>query len=486
MFAVKKPNVSESGGPILTCKMTIQADFLKLLKTDCPAAFVDTLPPQHIPSIVFIDGQVKLMKAESVKTWPLFVKVQFMSTIERAFASGAHTVVLGFDDYRYVPSAKNMTQIKRNKVVPVMEFGAHDTLPYCLPDQWSSAMRNRNFKVKVVNKVIEDVKVWFLKYVQEYPLWSQRCLVIDFCGKPVVLRSANSLPSKDLALFVENQAETFWVGRGECDVKAFTWLVKNQPLLIVSTDGDFVPMSLLQLQDKPDCEIYIQRLKIHVETSPLGKATGTEANQGKRSNKRKASELSTTAVVFNSNESKRSYEFVLMSKVMSWVQQNMPSKTCAPIMQFSAMIAMCGCDFVMTLPRVGARTIWKYRQKLQSLNLSTTSDILSAMSIIYYDMYVAKHVTPVFLQHSAQNSRMQDISFCREGYTTMFKRLQNNAKVAANIKTAVWSVDRACAHAKNTQWALQYWTKLQHADDAHATDYGYSKDAKGRTIFACL
>ena len=465
--------------------MTIQADFLKLLKTDCPAAFVDSLPPQHVPSVVFIDGQVKLMKAESVKTWPLFVKVQFLSTIEKAFASGAHTVVLGFDDYRYVPSAKNMTQIKRNKVVPVMEFGAHDTLPYCLPDQWSSAMRNRNFKVKVVNKVIEDVKAWFLQYMRQYPLWSQRCLVIDFCGKPALLRSANSLQSKDLASFVEKQDETFWVGRGECDVKAFTWLLKNQPLLIVSTDGDFVPMSLLQLQDKTDCEIYIQRLKIHIEPPLPAKATGTEADQAKRSGKRKAGDLSTTTAVFNSNESKRQYEFVLMPKVLSWVQQNMPSKSCAPIIQFSAMIAMCGCDFVMNLPRVGARTMWKYRQKLQSLNLSTTSDILSAMSIIYYDMYVAKHVTPVFLQHSA-NSRMLDISLCREGYTTMFKRLQNNAKVAANIKTAVWSVDRACAHAKNTQWALQYWTKLQHADDAHATDYGYSKDAKGRTIFACL
>ena len=103
-------------------------------------------------------------------------------------------------------------------------------------------------------------------------------------------------------------------------------------------------------------------------------------------------------------------------------------------------------------------------------------------------MYVAKNVTPVFLQHSAQNSHMQAVTLItsREGYTTTLKRLQNNAKVAANIKTALWGVDRVCAHAKNTQWALKYWTKLQHADDAHATDYGYSKDAKGRTIFACL
>lgn len=468
--------------------MTIQADFLKLLKVDCPAAFVDSLPQEHKPSIVFIDGQVKLMKAESVKTWPLFVKVQFFSTIEKAFASGAHTVVLGFDDYRYVPTAKNMTQIKRNKTVPVMEFGARDTLPYCLPEQWSSAMRNRNFKVKVVNKVIEDVKEWFSKYLKEYPLWSQRCLIVDFCGKPEILRSPNSLPSKEIATFIQQQEEVFWHGRGECDVKAFTWLRSHQPLLIISTDGDFVPMSLLQLQNKPHCDIYIQRLKIHMETSSLAKAAGTEANQDKRTGKRKAEDLSNHTVVFNSNESKREYEFVLLSKITSWVEQNMPSKRCAPVMQFCAMIAMCGCDFVMNLPRIGARTIWKYRQKLQSFDLSTTSDIVRAISFIYYDMYVAKNVTPVFLQHSAQNTQLEakTVISSRDGYITMLKRLQNNTKVAANIKTAVWGVDRACAHAKNTQWALQYWTKLQHADDAHATDYGYSKDAKGRTIFACL
>jgi len=60
---------------------------------------------------------------------------------------------------------------------------------------------------------------------------------------------------------------------------------------------------------------------------------------------------------------------------------------------------------------------------------------------------------------------------------TILQRVHKNAKLAHNIKNAVWNVDRACAHAKNTQWALQYWTKLQHADD---------KDTRGRTIFASM
>ena len=107
-------------------------------------------------------------------------------------------------------------------------------------------------------------------------------------------------------------------------------------------------------------------------------------------------------------------------------------------------------------------------------------------------MFVTKNVMPVFLQQSAQSDRMPDLASVachitsREAYSTMLQRVQKNAKLAHNIKSAVWNVDRACAHAKNTQWALQYWTKLQHADDAHTADYGYSRDTRGRTIFASM
>ena len=91
--------------------MTIDAGWVKILKTGAPRAFADALPGRV--DIVFVDGQIKLMKGDYVTTWDAFVQCQFVNTIENAFALGASTVVMGFDDYAYVPRSKNMTQSKR-------------------------------------------------------------------------------------------------------------------------------------------------------------------------------------------------------------------------------------------------------------------------------------------------------------------------------------------------------------------------------------
>ena len=88
------------------------------------------------------------MKAESINTWPTFLNVQFFSLIEKCFQWGAETVVLGFDNYNHVPVSKTMTQIKRNKHVPVFKFNHTDELPTYMPSDWNSAMRNRTFKVR--------------------------------------------------------------------------------------------------------------------------------------------------------------------------------------------------------------------------------------------------------------------------------------------------------------------------------------------------
>ncbi len=67
------------------------------------------------PDTVFIDTQVKLMKAAHIDTWGVFFAVQFFKTIENGFALGTSKVVLAFDNYKYVPASKTMTQVKRAK-----------------------------------------------------------------------------------------------------------------------------------------------------------------------------------------------------------------------------------------------------------------------------------------------------------------------------------------------------------------------------------
>ena len=82
--------------------MTIDSGWVKILKRGAPAAFAAKLAA--VPGTVFIDGQIKLMKGEHVKTWKQYVEIQFFHTIDRCFQTGAHTVVLGFDNYAHVPS----------------------------------------------------------------------------------------------------------------------------------------------------------------------------------------------------------------------------------------------------------------------------------------------------------------------------------------------------------------------------------------------
>ena len=71
-------------------EMTIDAGFLKILKKEvAPNAFVSTLPVR--PDMVFLDGQVLLMKANAITTWPVFLKVQFESKVRRSLGD----VVMG-------------------------------------------------------------------------------------------------------------------------------------------------------------------------------------------------------------------------------------------------------------------------------------------------------------------------------------------------------------------------------------------------------
>ena len=60
--------------------MTIKPDWVKILKTNVLRAFTAT--PSAFPNIVFIDGQIKLMKGEHVTTWEAFVRQQLVNTIE--------------------------------------------------------------------------------------------------------------------------------------------------------------------------------------------------------------------------------------------------------------------------------------------------------------------------------------------------------------------------------------------------------------------
>jgi len=67
-------------------------------------------------------------------------------------------------------------------------------------------------------------------------------------------------------------------------------------------------------------------------------------------------------------------------------------------------------------------------------------------------------------------------------------KIQRTSSISPRIKQQLWQADTAMAHARNTVWTMHYWTLCDNCPDPHATevgDFGYVRDFKGRTHFAC-
>jgi hypothetical protein len=528
--------------------MTIHADFVKILKNECPDAFTRTLPAQQAPDTVFIDGQVKLMKADEIKTWAVFLNVMFFKTLERCFNHGARVVVLGFDDYTYVPTSKTMTQVKRNKQVPAMKFGEGDSLPAYMPDDWGAAMRNRTFKVKVIHKILLETRAWFLDKQRKDAAWRARTLVLDFQRRPEVLFSpapaapaaappcalkrkrgeedaaAAAAATADAATAAAATADTadagtadaadaaaaaytagaalaarlpppesaVWRGRGECDIKAFFWMQFSRRLLIVSTDGDYIPLSMLQMlraqgDAAPPCEVFVFRMHTRsaADAPKPGAARGSSSAAlaapaaGAPLGPKPAAPPSPPA-----RKQGRQYEFVHVGKLMACVARLLRSEAQHPVEQFCAMVALAGCDFALSLPRLGPKTMWKLRHRLAKLDLSQPAQLLCAMSILYWDTFVMKNTMPTGMVSSASFFAELPETEARQHYAAIMHRIKNIKTLSPRIACMLWDADRAHAHALNTEWTLAYWHLLQGFPDPHSRNFGYLRDSHGRTHFA--
>eukprot|EP00961_Rhodomonas_salina_P118595 1596801-Rhodomonas_salina.1 len=107
--------------------MTIKAEWLQAWKAEDARPYSDRC--SHAADVVFIDCQIKLMKAHSIQTWKELCYWNFVSLIKRHLQDSVRTVVLAFNDYALVPSAKNTTQRKRVRHVPQVAVDSNETLP---------------------------------------------------------------------------------------------------------------------------------------------------------------------------------------------------------------------------------------------------------------------------------------------------------------------------------------------------------------------
>lgn len=447
--------------------MTIHSDFFKIVKEGCGHAFTPAPPVR--PDVVFIDGQVKLMKADAITSWELFFSVQFYRTIEKCFALGAHTVVLAFDDYEHVPSSKAMTQAKRMKQRVNYDFAQSSALPGRPPADWGSAMANRTFKVKVVSRVLEVTRAWFELKLKTDARFSGLTLVLDYRGAPVVLCAAGASRGDSVQQFVAArcwEAPAGCIGRGECDIKAFSWLPLARCLCIVSVDGDFLPLSLLQGLAGADADVLLFRM-----------LTRTEAAAGrKRKSVASDPEAKTTA--------RREYEFVHIAPVRAWLRAEFPSKAADPVQQFCAMVALCGCDFARNLPRLGPRSLWKMRHRLQNSDLSQPTQALCAIACAYHDMFVTHNQVPPRVVNSVGWFGQASDELALAVYEELARKVARDQKVSETIRKQLWPTATSRAHTRNAGWTLLYWSLLENAPDPLTADFGYVRDSKGKTGFA--
>ena len=485
--------------------MTIDTGWTKLIKRNVPQAFSHKL--QDKPTTVFIDGQIKLMCGSHIRSWSQLVRQQFLQCIDAAFQTGACIVVLAFDNYEHVPSAKNMTQAKRSKQHVNINFDDSDDLPAHMPENWSAAMRNRGFKTKVMHMIVNTLRMHFTESntLQK----NGRTLILDFV-KPEVLGTKVDLP---------HFADEEFRKRGECDIKAFRWSCYG-PLLIFSTDGDYLMIALMQLErlqktesmtadnsflapavlqtdlrikpknralqhqeyiSEADGETWLAQRPLHMQQFYLWRMT-TNVDNGV---KRKADE-----------KTQQKFEYVNIQMILPWVQQEMAGIGCVGLASdnLAALVAATGCDFCMSLPNIGPIKIWQQRFKFKHLNLTSPLDLLQALSHVYLALYSAKvpgtasRLTTAMQQAKLATDKPEayydnfqncqkfttDMQEAAQAYAVLAQQIKSNPNISESIKNRIWQVERMQAHVLNAIWTTRYWMFLDLFPDP-LSGFGYVK-----------
>lgn len=400
--------------------MTINREWVKILKTQSPSAFSAHLPQNANIRTVFIDGQIKLMKSDYVQCWKQFVRIQFISYIEQAFSNFNNEIcVLAFDNYDFVPSAKGPTQRLRNKTKVNFNFDG-DELPSNMPPDWGAAMRNRTFKTKVIAFVINEVR----QYFQQKLFACKRTLVIDFKSN---LQIFGHIPENNF--FTNIQEHCLNEARGECDVKAFDW-VDFGPTVLMSTDGDYIPIALLQqCQNKLSHDVFIFRMAVKCSEREKRSVQGSR---------------------------KHEYEFVHVQQLARDLNNNFNT---FEIEDLVTCIALSGCDFAMNLPLIGPQKLWKSITETEhSVSLTTAENLQQLVLRTYAEK---------FLKRERQGSY--------DNYTLFVRNLEKTSTAQKHV-AMLWPEFRLQAHCKNVLWTIQYWTSLNKFPDALQTnDDGVSK-----------
>jgi hypothetical protein len=379
--------------------MTIHTKWMELMRKEASSAFQSTIPGSS--QATFIDGQIKLMKAESIQTWAHFLHSQFTCIINRHFREyGCKTVVLAFDDKRHVPRAKAITQLKRREKVQIIEFGENDVLPNEVP-HWMEAIMNPHFKNKVIQLVCDSIP--HLVHA------TQGCrLVVDWQTIETYEYDAEGL----ITASTLEPASTV----GEADIKFPYWMRRLQtPMLIEATDGDYIPISL-----------GLKAVDIHHPVVIL---------KGRREDK---------------------YEFIDIDTLHTCLKtafyrasRGKGGGHCWEIKLFITLLGLSGTDFTRNLPLVSPGKIWECLPLVaQTFQMDGDTAIDQAqgkriIELLYSEVY-PKHIDPfsrASIWHQAQVS-----------------------KLGARNKALIPTDGRIRCTLRNLNFLMEYWLAFRAPD----------------------
>jgi len=464
--------------------MTIDSSWIACFKEEAPAAFRPS--PPFSPTAVFCDGQIKLMPAamEGVVSWEDYIQRQFARHIGKYFSKGVSCVILAFDDYNHVPQAKSMTQIKRRRHLPPVEFNPRDALPPCVPqgERWQQCISNRTFKSKVIQLVIRQLTGSLLD------LGEGQSLIVDYQGHPVqYLRGGESMELTGFAPL------------GEADVKFARYSDMFDKLQVIfyyflfctcislaspkcffilqvdSVDGDSIPIALLHLERGGSGRISILRLKTNL------KEDREEQASAKKLKLESAPPLDADPLP---KKSARCYEYVdanllfesLRCMVIPQCTGRAPVTSHAghEIAMLVCLIGLSGTDFTRGLPLVSGKTLHDYLSILW-MRLAKCYDPATRQMVpeLALNLVVSAIYHTKFERHSGPLGPLDGILDCIRGSEKLSIKTRDRLPTRETLHCTV----------RNVNWLLRYWQEAEYPDPVQP-EFGFARDKKGAVRFA--
>lgn len=467
--------------------MTIDSDWVEVMKGECPSAF--TASPPFPFKGAYLDGMPLLMASGTTRRWDDLVKRNFAGPISRYFRMGAKTVVLAFDDYKYVPKAKAITQANRSKGKAVFQFHDRQNLETVMPPDYNERLCNRVYKRRVIDLVAETV-------AEHVRLQEGQRLVVDYVDCPVLFE-VDATSKK-----VGHSYMTGVPPMGECDVKFTRWARVLGDMAAHSVDGDFIPIALMEYETQLNSPvppqrsgassrsaappaIAIFRIEYNMNSKKSAATVVTKQKTGQAKKRDSAgrpvslraangkieivdahrgggasssSGAQAEAQPAQQQKPRRSMEYVnipllyhSMSEALRQCGAHQGPEVCRNHMRLLAcLIALTGTDFTRKLPQISPKRVWDLlpvKGVWSGLLESYDADAGQMVPRETCDRFIAHLYSQKFSNHVPA------------GVDTLSGVLHaiGGSKLSEKTKDQLPSVARADTTVRNANWVLRYW-----------------------------